>query len=388
MNKQFKNGIFLIFNYKKDCFEIFKGNMLVENGIVKTFSKSEFNCNYDIVNLNGALVTPIFINLHLHLGETNFRPLPNKMSLLEYLNYTETKNKALGEKSEKNWHDSAEQTLKECLKSGSHIISTLRGQDVIKNYNIKAYSGFPIMKSAKLKKFYDGGLDAFNDFYSTCIKNSIVPGIFIHSFYTNDYDSIKFAKMCYRKSKTFVAVHVAEDAESENLVKEKWQKSSLEILKEFKMLNNQTFIIHGNNLSYDELEEIKKHNSNLVICPVSTSNLKNKILDINYLVKSKISFSLASDGLATGESANLLIQTKEAMKYTKNYQSLLKSITITPQNALKLKDEILALKSLPNFNVFEFNSENETSIEKILYNLLDNNYKLLNTYINGKIIKI
>lgn len=388
MNRQFKNGIFLIFNYKKDCFEIFKGNMLVENNKIKAFSKNDFKCDYDIVYLKGSLVTPIFINLHLHLGETNFRPLSQKMSLLEYLAYTEAKNKELGENSDKNWYDSAKKTLKECLESGTHIISTLRGQDVIKNYNIKAYSGFPVMKSAKLKKFYDGGINAFNDFYNTCISNNIVPGIFIHSFYANDYDSIKFARDCHKKPKTFVAVHVAEDAESEKLVREKWQMSSLEILKKFKMLNKKTFVIHGNSLSHDELSEIKKHRANLVICPISTLNLNNKILDVDYLVQNKIPFSLASDGLATGESANLLIQTKEMLRHTKNYQLIFKAITTSPQSALKLKNEILALKSMPNFNVFELNGENETDIEKILYNLLDNKFKLLNTYINGDILKI
>ncbi|MBQ4535799.1 MAG: amidohydrolase family protein [Clostridia bacterium] len=373
MKIQYTNGNFLYFDKFKNKFILFKGNMLEENGKIKKFTKKTYKST-KTVDLKNYLVTPIFVNAHLHLGETNFRPLPKKMTLLEYLAHTESLNATLGEKSQENWRNSAEKTLSESLSAGTYVINTIRGQDVAGEYPIKAYSGFPIMKSKKLGGFIVDGLNKYKGFCNECQASGITPLVFFHSFYSNDESSFELAKECNNFSNTFFATHAAEDKETEEKIKQMWGASTIDLLDKHNLLNKKAILVHCNAVSESELEKIKRRKASIVLCPISTHNLKNEILDVEMLIKKNINFCIATDGLATGESANLLAQTAYVLGKSHNYDKILKSITLNPTKALGIKEYILGKNSLSLFNIFECS---DGDLDTILKKLLNNELRLV-----------
>ena len=381
MKQLFTNGKFILYDKQNDTFSLYEGDMICEsNRIYKTNKKYE---NVDIINLNNKVVMPTLVNAHLHLGETVFRPLPKKMTLLEYIAYTEDYNKAHKENLNEIWLESAKTTLEESKKHGVMAVNTIRGNNILADFDINSLSGYPIMKSEKLKDFIAKGVEGFENFYTDCKNKGIKPGVFLHSFYTNDSVSFDMATKCYNlHPDTFFCTHLAEDNESEEKVVKMWGKRSIQILHESNLLNDSTILIHGNTLNDDELKLMASTHSSLVLCPASANNLKTKLIDIDRLIKHKVNFCIATDGLASGESANLLHQTS----LIKNVDSvtLLKAITINPANAMMLDNEILTDGSRCNMIVLEDFEYKDT--EDIIHKIVNNKVKINKVYYNGKLI--
>lgn len=377
-----RNGQFLLFDKKKNCFFVWHGDMLVKKGHIQPyFNQVKVPKNCQIIECSNKIIIPTFINVHLHLGETLYRPLPHKMSLLDYIKYTEDESEKHKNDINDLWKKSAIITINESLKYGTPIISTLRGNNFLSTYPTYSFCGYPIMLGKKLHHIYDAGFGAFKRYCKDC-KNNVVPGVFLHSLYYNNKESFEFSKKCYKYCKTFYAIHVAEDEQSEELVNEKWGQRSVEILDKNNLLNSKTIIIHGNTLSNDELKLISKRKANIAICPVSAKNLNTKTKKPFQFEKYHINWCIATDGLASGESANLLLQTKELLGDINNFQSLFKAITINPQKALGLKNEILSKNSFANFIVikkFKYNN-----VDELLYTILSNNIEIESVYFKGE----
>lgn len=374
--KLFCNAKFIYYDKKLKRFNIYNGNMLSINGKVVKFTKKYIK-NAEIIDLNNQIVLPGFINAHIHLGESNLK-LQNKMTLFEYLNYSEEYNKNLGDDKQKNWDESANNTIKDCIKFGTCAINSIRGHHVTKNFSIKSLCGYPIMKSEKLKCFYEQGISGYKTYVKECKQNNIIPGVFFHSFYSNDLDSFNFAKKCNKITNTFFALHLFEDEESEQTVINLWGKDSIELLIENNLLTNKTILIHGNLLSDEHLKLVGKKGVSIVTCPISANVLKTKHVNIKKLIQNKINWCLATDGLATGQTANLLKNAQMLLKENINSLDLLKSLTINPAIALNLKNELFSVRSNANFSVFENIDGN--SVKDIFYNILKNDLKPKETY--------
>ena len=358
--------------------------MLVKNGRVIKFTKKTIN-NAEIIDLNNQIVLPGFINAHIHLGEAFFN-LPTKMTLLEYLNYSENFNKKLGENKQAHWDESAHKTLQDCLTFGTCAINLIRGHYIAKDYNIKALCGYPIMKSEKLKCFFEQGVAGYKQYVKECKQNKIIPGVFFHSFYSNDKESFNFALKCNKITKTFFALHLFEDLETEEKVINTWGKDSIMLLSDNKLLNKKTILVHGNYLNDNHLKLIKQKHVSIVTCPISANKLKTKHIDIKKLISKNINWCIATDGLATGETADLL---KDAqILYKENIESteILKALTINPAKALKIKNEVFGIGAFANFNVFEMvDSDN---INEIVNKILENNINPKRVYNHGSEVTI
>lgn len=384
----FTNGNFLKYDFTNDTFYIFNGHMVVKDGIIVDFYTGQVNNDsLNNINLNGKLIIPSLKNCHIHLGETIFSPLKGKWSLKSYLEYTEYYNNLLGDLKEAYWLYSAVETINECISNGISNICTARGSNVLCNTNLKCLCGYPIMLTSKLKHYTHAGIEGFNKFVSTLSAN-IVPGVFLHSLYTNNESSLRLAKECFETSQ-FITIHVSETEDTENQVKKMWNGlSSIEILNINKLLHPNTILVHGGLLNDKELSLIAKNNSSLIICPISNKKLKTICINPKVLEKYNIRWALGTDGLATGITANLFEHTK-VLKRTFNVEpeEALKSITFYASDILNYKaNKYLDIGYEADFIVLDTNSTSiNASIHKILDDITDNNYKILKLYINGSL---
>lgn len=386
---QFINGNFLRYDIQNDKFYIFKGNMTVQNGVILNFTKSDEYEKCKKINLNNMLVMPSLKNAHIHLGETIFSPLNGKWHLETYLQYTEYYNKLLGKNKDKYWTFSAIETLNECITNGISNICTARGSNIIKKTNIKCNCGYPIMMSDKLKHYIQLGVDGFNNFKNS-LSHNITPGIFLHSLYTNNKDSLNLALECSKNS-NFITTHIFETQDTENKVKNIWNGlNSIEILDKNKLLTQNTILVHGGYLTDKELTKISEKNASLVICPISNEKLQTKCIDPNILDKYKIKWSLGTDGLATGETCNLFIHTKKLKEmFAISSEDTLKSVTFNASDVLNYnKNKYLDIGYEADFITLssEGNYSNLNTIE-IINNITDNKYTISSLFINGKLQK-
>ena len=361
------NGNFIIWDKKE--FRLVEGSMQMDRDKIFSFNKNDLRFN-EIIDLKGKLVTPVFCNTHLHLGEYFFK-FTKQNSIAEYLSCTERINVNISNIKEEIRKRSTEFTIRENLKFGNLIVSTLRGNDVLYKYKLKSFCGFPIMKSEKLSFLLQSGINGYENFCKDCKEVGIEPGVFFHSFYSNNRNSFEFAKMCHRLTNTFFAIHVAEDEECEVKTFQNFNARSVSVLYKNNLLNSKTMLVHGCTLNEEELNLIAEKKVNISICPISNLNLSQRPINPILLKERNVNWCISSDGMGTGETANLLKQASILKKIYVDisYEDLFRAITINGCKFLKCEEYVLGINSKANFLVFDI--DKQQNLHKYLEILFD-----------------
>lgn len=299
------NISFLSFNNNR--YDILKTDIAVQKGTVISDKKLE---GYRSIDLSDWVIMPPFFNLHAHLGESVFRDITGSNWTLEkYLRYTDNHNGQLDESSlAKEWKFSAEYTISEQQKHGIFGFCAARSAEISLKYNAINMSGYPIMNSAKLKKYAKRGLDGFKEYYSRFQNPNCSIGIFLHSIYRNDLSSFKLAYDCLNAGAKFLTCHISEDAWSRKKEISSFNILPIFALNNYGLLNENTILVHCGCLEERELELIARQRAHVVICPISNKFLNTSIISPVVLNKYDISWSVATDGIATGRTFSLLKQ--------------------------------------------------------------------------------
>lgn len=169
------------------------------------------------------------------------------------------------------------------------------------------------------------------------------------------------------------------------MVIKQWGKPSIQILLENNLLNNKSILIHGNVLTNNELKLLSQKQANLVVCPISSHNLGNKIVDPEKLSSMGINWSIASDGLATGVTANMLEQARfVSQNFSIPPTKILEAITINPEKALGLSKEVLSKNSKANFLILD--KVNFKNVDDLLFKIFNGLTEIKNCVFNGKVL--
>jgi cytosine/adenosine deaminase-related metal-dependent hydrolase len=101
------------------------------------------------------------------------------------------------------------------------------------------------------------------------------------------------------KNNCFLSIHVAEDLQSEELVKAKWGgKNSVQLLKKFNLFSPNTNLVHCGVAREEELLLAKEAGSQITVCPISSNTLQTPYANPITLETMGIDWHIASDGLA------------------------------------------------------------------------------------------
>ncbi|MGL4402810.1 MAG: amidohydrolase family protein [Fusobacteriaceae bacterium] len=266
----------------------------------------------EVVDLKGKIVFPSFINCHVHLGESLFRGLTGEWSLENYLKFTEWWNYKLKDKKDDAWNNSAAGALTEIMESGTSVICTARGEQVIENFDIIGYLGYPVMKSKKLSFFLDNFYEKFENFKNTeKTSEKITVGIFLHSLYTNDAASLEKAAYGVKNGAKFLSVHIAETLSVTESVSSVWKSDEISVLESTQLLNENTILVHCGFLNESQLRKVGEKGSKIVLCPISNKKFGTRTPDISLLEKMKISWCWGTDGAGTGNNLDPVYHMKK-----------------------------------------------------------------------------
>jgi len=380
-------------NYFDENYNLIQNiDLEIKSGIIHKIQKSKIHSNRNL-DASDFIILPSFINAHFHLGETIFRGRAPRTSLEDYLKFTSNKSKHF---DENDYKVICNISLIEAIKSGTSIISCARGWEDVKNIGIKGGLGYPIMNSDKLKDFY---LRFKNNFKETEVgsefynSNLIIrKDLWIHSL---NYIEIKMLKQISNIFSRFnnlrLSIHVAETEFQRNDIISKYGISEIEILEKYKLLNERTNLIHCNYVSKKELELIKKNRANITICPTSNLYFNNKLPNLHDFLDKNINISIATDGLATNNSANLL----EALKITDLFYKGLKlsekayfdMITKHPAKTLGFPNcGCLKIGNAADLYFFSLKDSRIYPLEHLLKNIILNPISPCHLMVNGEFI--
>lgn len=300
-----KNGTLVTMN---NTFDILKGDLLIENNIIKKISKNipePVNCQ--IIDASNQFVIPGLIQSHVHLCQTLYRGFADDLPLLDWLknkiwpmehNHTENSIQASADLSllEMNLLGTTSILDMASVRNTNALLEAVErsgmrywGGKCFMDY--KDYSG-PLYESTsdtlketeELIKLWHKKNDLMN--YALCPRFviSCTEEILIES------------REMQKQFNLIIHTHASENKDEVDLVLKRTGLRNITYLDKIKLLNKQSAIAHCIHLDEHEISLMKKSQANILHCPSSNLKLASGIAQIERYINEGISVSIGADG--------------------------------------------------------------------------------------------
>lgn len=371
-----KQSITALLNCRIICDDDFKlVDIFVKNNMIFSIGG---NLEADsIIDMQGAVLLPKFFNIHSHLGENLFPPPDSDCTIKKYLQYTSKITDNLSaEQNQELWNKSANLAISEMYKSGTIGFCAARSTEVVNKKKLITMSGYPFMISKKLRHYSNDSFNRYKNYYAENASDICSVGIFLHSLYMANESILSQVKKCYDYKADFIAVHVSEDDETRQQEIIRFGREPILVLDKWGLLTNKTIVVHGGYLSQEELHLIKKRNATIAICPISNAVLNTVCANIVKLKELGINWCIASDGMTTGKTFNLIEQTNR-LKHSYTELSSMELFNAITKNPAQLFNRRTYTGSIDVNTIASFLIRNVqfTTVENALNDLFENSVK-------------
>ena len=285
------NGIIL----KGHDLTLKKENIVVDEGKIVEIGKE--SAEGKIIDVDGAVVCPSFINGHTHIGDSIIKDEGYSLSLGEMVKPPNgVKHRALASAEDEDIIESMKSSMWDMLESGTtHFIDYREGG--IKGVKLlkKASKDIPITPIilGRDDSFYGDNPDLSK--VKSQIKKllKVADGIAPSGFgeITDEVANL-ISEECKKEGK-ISSIHVAESESTQLESLEKFGRTEIErgVNSDFNQL------VHCTNPKNNDLNLIKNSNSNIVVCPRANATLNVGIVPLNEMLKFGIKPILGTDNL-------------------------------------------------------------------------------------------
>lgn len=352
-----KNGLLVTVNNNSD---VFKADILIKDGII---SKIEENIHeYNVQNFDASeyIVTPGFVQTHVHLCQTLFRNLADDLSLLDWL---EKKIWPFeGQHTSESLRLSTKMGISELLLGGTSTIldmGTVHHMDVvfeeIEHSGIRAFSGKTMMDAenniSTLKETTDDSiktscelLEKWHNKANGRIKYAFAPR-FALSCTT---ELMKEVGELAKKYDVIYHTHASENQDEIKMVNEKYGKSNVEYFEELGITNPNLCVAHCVWLDENEKQILQDTGSKVLHCPSANLKLGSGIAPIPEYINRGINVSLGADGAPCNNNLDIFTEMRNAALIQKPIhgpqsmpaETVFKMATIEGAKALGLENDI------------------------------------------------
>lgn len=328
-----------------------RGHVLIEDDTICLVGSGDYFDRLDdteTIDLRGGVIVPGFINAHVHLGESIYTGfLKGWFSLEEYLRRTNEISE-LSETIESARRIICDYSMLQLIRSGTSAIAGGRTSDSAEAFGIRNMSGYMLMQSPKLGKFSRDIEKQFEQISREVDTTLTQNAIFIHSLGTVDDQILSEVRNLKMKHPNLrIMTHVAETRRVEEDAMKRLGLSSVGILQKYGLLDAQTILIHGNNLTPEDFSLVRDSKASLVHCLSSNLRVANQTLDLRSALMSGIPVSVATDGSATSGTFSVLSEARRCYAYHNRFvdetghippQDFLDMITVNPARLLGLSE--------------------------------------------------
>ncbi len=352
-----KNALIVTMN---PALDFYKGDILISGKRIEQIAKNIPSFDSDVFDAEGFIVTPGFIQTHIHLCQSLFRNLADDLSLLDWL-------------KEKIWpFEAAHQPdtlrlstqlgLSELLKSGTTTIldmGTVHHQDVVFeeliNSGMRAFAGKAMMDygdipdglKEKTQHSIDESLRLLKKWDNSAngrIRYAFAPRFAISC---SDELLIETGRLA-KKYNALFHTHASENHSELELVKKRFGLRNVEVFEKLGFADENLCLAHCIWLDENETELIKEHQIKILHCPSSNLKLGSGIAAIPKYLERGIHVSIGADGAPCNNNLNVFTEMRLAaliQKPLNGPQSMpalevFKLATINGAETLGLKSDI------------------------------------------------
>ncbi len=307
-----KNGNIVTQNKKREVF--LKTDLLIENDRIKEIKKNIREKAKKIIDADGKVVLPGLINTHTHLAMTLLRGYADDLSLEEW--WFKKIYPAEKKFKRKDVYLGSLLGLLELIKSGTtFFVDFYYFEDevakAVKEAKIRANLGIGILdfKTFAFKNVEEILKEAeriIKERRNELIDFSLAP----HMFQTTSIETYQKAKELAKKYELILQTHLSETEAEVKYSLRKYKKRPVEVLKERKILDEKTLLIHCCHLNKKEIEILAEKKANVSHCPISNLKLVSGIMPLKEMLEKKIIVGLGTDGPCSNNTLDLFQEMK------------------------------------------------------------------------------
>ncbi|MDF2616372.1 MAG: amidohydrolase [Sedimentibacter sp.] len=310
MKTLFKNAVIVTMN---DHFDVFNnGYLLVEDGKISSVGPMEQcidDVNMEVVDAEGGIMIPGFVNTHTHIGMIPFRGLGEDMKdrlnrflfPLEQKQMTSSLAKA-----------SAKYAVAEMQLSGITTFFDMYyfeddiAEAVLEMGERAVLAETIIENTIDSKKPYGGLIYAEKFIEKWAGKNNLItPSIAPHAPYSNTKDSLLKSRIIADKYNVPYMIHLAEMDYEVALLKEKYNMTPVEYLDNIGFLSSNLVAAHCIFINERDAEILSRYGVNVSHCVVANTKSGKGISPVKLMQDKGVCVGLGTDGPISGNTLDM-----------------------------------------------------------------------------------
>lgn len=325
MKTLIKNGIVVTMNEKQDIFT--RGYVMIEDEkILQVGSEEELELHEEqdlvIKDASGAIIMPGMVNTHCHMGMIPFRGLGDdcKDRLRVFLLPMEYQamDAELAEYSTRY-------AICELLLSGVTTVMDMyyfvdRVAAVMEEAGIRGFAGETVMDDATCDAASAEEAISYGSQWLEHYKNHARVRVCLspHGTTTCSSDLLKRIHSLNKQQKLPFTLHTAEMDYEMKQLRETYNRTPIEYLHDLGVLDEHTICAHSIQLTENDIELLKKHNSSVAHCIGSNTKAAKGVAPVTRMREQGIAVGLGTDGPASGNTLDLFTQMRFCANFHKN----------------------------------------------------------------------
>ncbi len=356
LNKDFKtiyNATIITMNKNMEVIE--DAFITIENDKITAIGKGKPTNEKNLINANGKIIIPGFINAHTHLPMTLYRGIADDLPLHTWLEDhiwpAEAKHT-----NEENVRKGTRLGLAEMIKTGTTTFADMYFfTDAIaeetEKAGLRAVMGEAILDfpTNSYKKSEEAITKAEN-FIEKWKNNSLInPALIFHSTYTVQKETLIIIKELAKKHDVKLYTHASETQEELNIVKDAQKLNPVEYLDNLGLLKQGLTAAHCVWTTESDWKIFTKNNTSVAHCPSSNLKLGSGIAPVPQMLEAGVNIAIGTDGCASNNNLDMVEEMRLAALLHKGTsldptvvpaKEALKMATINGAKALGLEKEI------------------------------------------------
>lgn len=306
MNTLFTNAMLLLPNG-----QIERGCLGVSGNAIAFVGKQPTDFSADrVLDCEGNLLMPGFVNAHTHLPMTLFRSAADDLALQDWLfGHIFPLEDQL---NEENVYWGTMLSMAEMIRFGVTGINDMYYfsdtiADVLQKTGMRALISRAVTSddSGGGKKRLQEAVDLYKK-WNGAANDRIHVCMAPHAEYTCSDEDLQAVSDTARDLQCRIHVHVSESFSEHEECKNKHGVTPLQRLDRFGLVTPQSMLAHCVHLELDDVALVTARNAHILHCPQSNCKLGSGIAPVPLFMAQKINIALGTDGAASNNNLDLL----------------------------------------------------------------------------------
>ncbi len=354
-----KNGTIITQNISR---EIFQADILIENSRIIEIGTNLVEGSHTLYPCDNLVISPGFVQSHVHLCQTLFRNLSDDLELLDWLEKSIWPLEMAHD--EVSLRTSTQLGLAEMMLSGTTCILDMgigSHQEIIfqemERSGIRGFSGMVMMDAGDQSyqqttdEISDKTLQLIESWHQRAggrIRYALAPR-FVPSC---SPDLWRLVKQLSEKHQLIIHTHASENKTEWQLVKDKTGYSNIEFFVKNNLASSRLCLAHCIWISEPEMQMLSDYQINVLHCPSANLKLGSGIAPIPAMREKGITVGLGSDGASCNNNLDIfnemrlaaLIQKPVAGVQALSAAAVFEMATVGGARAVGLEEEIGSLE--------------------------------------------